>query len=416
MNLQVVLNPPRQKHKSNLNFDPVKVSAVNHSRLTIIKSLLDGYDGSTPFHLYLKACFVKHKNFGSRDRRIYSSWCYAYLRLGKALPKQDFNTRLAVAWYLVHGDQDEIFKTLNNGMIAETALPTIAERIRFIAEIFSDFNVNDIFPFALPLSGNISGSDYAESMLTQPRVWIRIKEGKVATVIDDLEANGIPFEKDEENSGMLSFNSGVKLEVLNSKQKGFFEIQDRSSQLAGAAIPAKKGEHWWDCCCGAGGKSLEVFDKVPGVKITATDSRAAILKNYRERTQTYHSQLSTTLLDLEQPVSPGFFGSKFDGIIADVPCSGSGTWSRTPEYLRFFDAETIANYVKRQQTIIAATIPFLKTGGTLIYITCSVFKAENEDMAEWISSLSGMKLESQKHINGTSVLADSMFCGIFVKL
>ncbi len=399
-----------------MSSDPAKTTSVHHSRLTIIKSLLEGYDGSVPFHLYLKSCFVKHKNFGSRDRKIYSSWCFAFYRLGKSIPDHDFNVRLSVAWYLVHGPDNDIFKTLNEGRISEENNDSVAERIRHVCEVFPDFRHTDIFPFISGLSGELSVADYAASMLVQPRVWIRIAQGKEASVIDDLEANGISFEKDQELPLCYSFDPGVKLDALISKQKGHFEIQDRSSQLAGGVIPARTKEHWWDCCCGAGGKSLEVFDKIPGIRITATDSRASILKNFRERTQQYHSQLATTVLDLEQQVSESFFGSKFDGIIADVPCSGSGTWGRSPENLKFFKEHSIEHYVKRQQTIISSALPFLKSNGTLVYITCSVFKAENEAMASWISALPGMQLIESKFINGIETRADSMFYGVFVKL
>ncbi len=398
-----------------MNFEPVREKSVNHSRLTIIRSLLEGYDGSVPFHLYLKSCFVKHKNFGSRDRRIYSSWCFAYYRLGNAIPKQDFSVRLAVAWYLVHGPDDEIFKTLNAVKISEQIQNSITDRINHIAELFPDFAAAEIFQFKHELSGEMKISEYAASMLVQPRVWIRVTKGNAAAVSDELEANEIPFEKDQMLPLAFSFESGVKLDTLKSRQNNLFEIQDRSSQIAGAAVPAKPGEHWWDCCCGAGGKSLEILDTIPGIKITATDSRATILKNFRERTEKYRSQLSTTVLDLEQEVPLNFFGSRFDGIIADVPCTGSGTWSRTPEYLTFFNKELVTDYVNRQKAIISSSVPFLKSQGSLIYITCSVFRMENEEMAAWIASLSGMTLKEEKFLDGSGEKSDSMYYAIFVK-
>jgi 16S rRNA (cytosine967-C5)-methyltransferase len=322
---------------------------------------------------------------------------------------------MAVAWYLVHGPDDDIFKTLNAGKISEQPQPLVADRINHIAELFPDFAVADIFQFKQELSDGLMVDDYVASMLVQPRVWIRVTKGNATTVNDDLEANAIPFEKDKSLPSAFSFEPGVKLDSLTSKQINLFEIQDRSSQIAGAAVPAKPCEHWWDCCCGAGGKSLEIFDAVPGIKITATDSRATILKNFRERTEKYHSQLSTTVVDLELPLSKNFFGSKFDGIIADVPCTGSGTWARSPENLKFFNEDAIQNYVKRQQTIIASALPFLKSNGTLVYITCSVFKAENEDMANWIAALPGMKLSESKFIDGTRNFCDSMFYAKFMK-
>src|SRR5688572_20456790 len=106
------LNP-----KLNLSFNPDKENSLLNSRIKIIKTILEGYNGTTPFHIYLKSCFQQHKNFGSRDRRIYTAWCYAYWRLGKALPDNEFSVRLLVAWFLVHGPDDDLFVLLNKGML-----------------------------------------------------------------------------------------------------------------------------------------------------------------------------------------------------------------------------------------------------------------------------------------------------------
>ncbi len=398
-----------------MNFEPVKSSSLHYSRLLIIKSLLEGYDGSQPFAAYLKSCFQKNKNYGSRDRKLYASWCYAFFRLGKALPNMEINDRLCIAWYLVHGPGDEIFNLLNSDALIPADRLIANDRIQQITELFPAFQLADIFPFDFELSGGLTAPAYAKSMLVQPRVWIRIISGKENEVFEELQSNDIPFNNDIVTTSAVSLEPGVKLDGLVTKQKGYFEIQDRSSQIAGAAIPALTGEHWWDCCCGAGGKSLELFDKVPGIRITATDSRASILKNYRERTEKYHAQLATTVLDLEQPVAQNFFGNRFDGIIADVPCSGSGTWSRTPENLQIFKDAVLAGYVTRQKAIITASISFLKSKGRLAYITCSVFKAENEEMAAWIASLPGMSLQVEKFIDGWGEKADSMYYSIFVK-
>lgn len=396
-----------------MNFDPAKVTAVHHSRVSVIRSLIENYDGTVPFHLYLKSCFIKNKNYGSRDRKIYSAWCFAFFRIGNTLNELDFNARLIVAWYLVHGSGDPLFETLNNGLFPIEENNSLKDRINQVQEKFPHFNIETIFPFKEELSGNIQRSDYAMTMLVQPAVWIRTLFAKTPEVLSDLESNNISFKSDSEISTAFQLPPGSKLDELATRKKGFFEIQDRSSQVAGAVIPAKSGEHWWDCCCGAGGKTLEVLDKVPGIKITATDSRSSVLKNFRERTVNYHAQLATTVLDLEQPVSPGFFGNKFDGIIADVPCSGSGTWSRSPENLKYFNQDTLVNFVNRQKAIVTSALKFLKPGGSFVYITCSVFKSENEDVAEWIASLPGMKLNRSEFINGSDKNADSMFYATF---
>ena len=108
-----------------------------------------------------------------------------------------------------------------------------------------------------------------------------------------------------------------------------------------------------------------------------------------------------------------FKGKLFDGIIADVPCSGSGTWSRTPEMLTFFDEQELVKYTDRQKEIVTNVMPYLKPGGYLIYITCSVFKVENEDIVAHLSKLPQLELVKTALINGIANRSDSMFYALF---
>src|SRR5690606_23481303 len=68
-----------------------------------------------------------------------------------------------------------------------------------------------------------------------------------------------------------------------------------------------------------------------------------------------------------------FKKGSIDLIILDVPCSGSGTWGRSPEYLRFFDEKEIDHYAALQKKILTNSIPYLKKDGIILYSTCSVF-------------------------------------------
>jgi 16S rRNA (cytosine967-C5)-methyltransferase len=104
--------------------------------------------------------------------------------------------------------------------------------------------------------------------------------------------------------------------------------------------------------------------------------------------------------------------SPFDLIIADVPCTGSGTWSRTAEQLYFFDEKKIDHYSGLQKKIIANVVRSLRPGGFLLYITCSVFKKENEEMIDYIEKefhLQKLKMES---LIGYDKKADTMFAAL----
>ncbi len=106
---------------------------------------------------------------------------------------------------------------------------------------------------------------------------------------------------------------------------------------------------------------------------------------------------------------------EFDGILLDAPCSGSGTWGRTPEMLFYFEKYKIENYVKLQKAFAGNVIKYLKPGKPLIYMTCSVFKAENEDVIHYIEENFPVKLEKMELIKGYNNRADSMFVARFIK-
>jgi 16S rRNA (cytosine967-C5)-methyltransferase len=121
------------------------------------------------------------------------------------------------------------------------------------------------------------------------------------------------------------------------------------------------------------------------------------------------------VLDLTDNAQLRQIRREFDGIIADVPCSGSGTWSRTPEMLSIFRESTLKEYRDRQIHIIQNISGFLKKEKNLVYITCSVFKKENEDMIEAITQKTGLKLLESQLIQGYDRQADTMFVSLLAK-
>ncbi|MBK7855665.1 MAG: hypothetical protein IPJ79_12900 [Bacteroidetes bacterium] len=116
-----------------------------------------------------------------------------------------------------------------------------------------------------------------------------------------------------------------------------------------------------------------------------------------------------------QKENPSFLKSKVDGIIADVPCSGSGTWARTPEALTYFNKTKMEELAELQLQIINKAFECLKVGGLLLYITCSVFKRENEGVInDFLKNSSALVIE-KKIIEGYTKGADTMFVCLLKK-
>jgi 16S rRNA (cytosine967-C5)-methyltransferase len=120
------------------------------------------------------------------------------------------------------------------------------------------------------------------------------------------------------------------------------------------------------------------------------------------------------MIDLTDPErNPDIYkNAEFDLIIADVPCTGSGTWSRTPEQLYFFEERKTSEYAVLQKKIMTTVIPKLKPGGHLLYVTCSVFKKENEEMIRYIQDSFKLELVSLELMKGYDKKADTMFAAL----
>ena len=105
----------------------------------------------------------------------------------------------------------------------------------------------------------------------------------------------------------------------------------------------------------------------------------------------------------------------FDLVLCDTPCTGSGTWSRTPEQLYYFDHKRIEQYASLQKKIVSNIIRGLKRNGSLLYITCSVFKRENEEVIAFIKNNFGYRPVRMELLEGYEKKADTMFAALLTK-
>ncbi len=98
-----------------------------------------------------------------------------------------------------------------------------------------------------------------------------------------------------------------------------------------------------------------------------------------------------------------------------MPCSGSGTWARTPERLGFFKEKEIEKYASLQKNIIKNVVPHMQDGGLLFYITCSVFKEENEENVDYFLKNFQVALLQMKYLEGYEMQADTLFIAVLRK-
>jgi 16S rRNA (cytosine967-C5)-methyltransferase len=383
-----------------------------------VKLLVENFTHDQPFSKYLNHFFRLHPEMGSNDRRNTRDLCFAYFRIGLILQEWSFEKRLSLACYLWGDWNSSLQKYLLKKYleIEDTEeKKSLEERISQISKRYESFKLEDIFPLNDLLSEKINKKKWYFSFLHKPRVWIRIRKEKIKEVTSELISRSINFKPDL-NACVLSFDQGIDLENTESWKKGFFEIQDINSQKTIDFIAPENDDWWWDACAGSGGKSLLLLEHEPKLKIIATDSRKNILNNYLLRLQKSGAKnYETAVADL---ADRNIFNEKiFDGILADVPCSGSGTWSRSPEWLRSDSRNLLKDhFVPLQRKIVKNILPSLKIGKPLIYITCSVFRNENEDNVAFFEDNLPLKLENSIYLKGYEAFADTLFVARFIRL
>jgi 16S rRNA (cytosine967-C5)-methyltransferase len=158
-----------------------------------------------------------------------------------------------------------------------------------------------------------------------------------------------------------------------------------------------------------------------GIQLTVSDKRSSILNQLKKRftAAQIHGKYNVLELDLEQDSSSSetiLLHQTFDLVIADVPCSGSGTWARTPEQLCCFTEEMLEDFVGKQRRILANLPQAVVTGGYLLYCTCSVFERENEEQVKWFTQTYNFTIEKSIVFNGINHRADTLFACLMRKI
>ena len=169
------------------------------------------------------------------------------------------------------------------------------------------------------------------------------------------------------------------VETIPQFSKGWFEVQDLGSQIAAAAAGEVKGKQVLDLCAGGGGKTLALAGAMGNTgQIYAYDSDARRLADTIRR----GDRAGVRNLQVRSPVNPdplkGLAG-KMDVVFIDAPCSGTGSWRRHPDTKWRLTPETLARRLADQDAVLDAGAAFVKPGGRMVYVTCSVLPEEDED-------------------------------------
>jgi len=384
----------------------------SHSYLNTAKKIIQSYDGTVPLAAWLKQFFRTDKKFGSKDRKEISQACYCFYRLGRALQSIDMEEKILTGLFLCSFSSNKILEELKPEWNGQLDLP-LSEKLKHLS---AQEEVKNIFPFSDEVSDEIDLSTFNQSFLVQPDLFLRIRPGKNEKVLRQLQAAGAEFGLDDD---CIRLSNQAKVdEIVNIDEDAV--VQDYNSQktlepfrtsIADSRLPIAV----WDCCAASGGKSILFHDHFPNAHLTVSDVRESILINLQKRfSRAGIKNYNRFVADLSAPDFE--ISRKFDLVLCDAPCSGSGTWSRTPEQLHFFKQERIAYYAQLQKKIVSNAVRALKKNGQLLYITCSVFKKENEEVAAFIQQNLSLGLQSMRYLKGYAIKADSLFAALFTRI
>ena len=401
-----------------------------HSYLNSAVKVINQYSGEEPFASFIKKYFAEHKKHGSKDRKHITHLCYCYFRLGQAFQGKPIEEKMLTGLFLCSSNGDPVLEQHRPEWNEQVHL-TIEDKCSFLsvpdsADVMLQVVMN-LFPFPSELTEGIEGDKFVLSHLRQPNLFIRLRPGHELTVKKKLQDEAIQYLQVSDTCLALPNSSRIdKLIELNKEAV----VQDYSSQRTAEllfnlkskispkeSLRTKPKYKVWDCCAASGGKSIMIHDLYPNIDLTVSDIRDSILHNLEKRfleagIKKYYSFKT----DLTTPHSPlPTRHSPFDLIICDAPCTGSGTWGRTPEQLLYFEKDKIDYYAALQKKITSNIIEHLTPGGYFVYITCSVFKKENEKLVNYLRQRLKLELIQVKLLKGYNLNADTMFAALLRK-
>ncbi|HET9277379.1 MAG TPA: Fmu (Sun) domain-containing protein [Flavitalea sp.] len=419
----------------NSQFYAILQSMKFFSHLNTTTRLIQEYNGEEPLHYFLKRFFGHNKKFGSKDRKRISHMSYVFFRVGRAFQfegplkeAEDIHRVILAGLFLSGNESDDLLAAMRPSWNEKMAVGT-GEKLEMINEETPNTHINiaNIFPSSDRLSDGIEKLAFSLSHLFQPDLFIRIRPGYQHSILEKLKRNNIQYEILPGSAVRLPNGLGID-EIVDLDRE--VVVQDLSSQQVGDFLfdyRAERGEHSsdrtnvWDCCAASGGKSIMAKDILGNIDLTVSDVRESILINLKKRFEKAGlTNYNIIVADLSRSIKGDLYTGQavtpFDLIIADLPCTGSGTWSRTPEQLYFFQPEAIQKYSQLQKSILGNVVPHLKETGKLLYITCSVFRQENEEIIDFLLDRFPLKLERMELLKGYDKKADTMFAALLSKL
>ncbi|NSY15942.1 RsmB/NOP family class I SAM-dependent RNA methyltransferase [Neorhizobium sp. AL 9.2.2] len=225
----------------------------------------------------------------------------------------------------------------------------------------------------------------AKALATRPTLDLRANTLKASRdkVVKALDRAGAKPARISRNGIRIAAGEGASrlpnITAELSFQKGWFEVQDEGSQIVAELVQPAENHQVLDYCAGGGGKTLAMsaaMNNKGQVHAYDTDRKrlAPIIERLR-RAGTRNVQVHDDARQLEG------LRSKLDAVLVDAPCTGTGTWRRRPDTKWRLTQKNLDERIAQQQDALSEASAFVKPGGALLYVTCSILPEENDQQA-----------------------------------
>ncbi|MBO6782908.1 MAG: RsmB/NOP family class I SAM-dependent RNA methyltransferase [Alphaproteobacteria bacterium] len=239
-------------------------------------------------------------------------------------------------------------------------------------------------------SGQWPGTAVDEVLAMNARAPVDLRVNALRATRDDaraaLAAAGYETEPTPLSSWGLRGSEHTNFSTMTPFRDGLVDPQDESSQLVAQLVGAAPGMTVVDLCAGAGGKALALAAAMDNSgEIVACDTSGARLSRMEPRCR----RLGATIIrpvTVEAGQVPDGLGGWGERVLVDAPCSGSGTWRRSPELRWRTTPDDIAAYAAIQSDLLVTAAEMVQPGGRLVYAVCSVFNQEGRDVAHRFAS------------------------------
>ncbi|MEM6896055.1 MAG: RsmB/NOP family class I SAM-dependent RNA methyltransferase [Pseudomonadota bacterium] len=363
--------------------------------IEIIDDILSG----KPVEQALLSWTRSHRFAGSKDRAAIRDIVFSAerRRMSCAAMGGGMNGRAIIRGYLCQEGVEES-SIFGAGPYAPPALGPADASTRPWSELTTAEQA-DMPAFAWKMLQEDHGAaafEIAQALRQRAPVWLRVNTLKTTRDAAFTHLKDAGF--DPALSPICSTALEIRAQARQLAQDAFVlsggvEFQDLSPQCSLEALEVRPGMTVLDYCAGGGGKSLALAAR--GAQVTAHDASPGRMKDLPTRA-------ARAGVNIETGISPG---QSFDMVVCDVPCSGSGAWRRAVDGKWRLTPERLNALIAQQRAIVAEASKFLRPGGTLAYMTCSLFHIENSAQTRFIQA----KLELHEAREFTPLTASDGF-------